>query len=126
MNTQTSTKANQYTTDPRQDAFLKAYYDPESQTYSNAYRSALAVGYSESTSKDILHNRPKWLSEKWGDSRHAEPEQLLEKLSEILEDGSVATRDRIKAIELMMKHYGMLKERLQVDARVLNIQSVLD
>lgn len=118
--------SNQYITDPRQDAFKAAYYDPSSSTYSNAYQSALSVGYSESTAKDLLHNRPSWLSEKWGETKVFEPEDLLRKLSDIIEDQSVNTRDKIKAIELMMKNRGMLKDRLLIDQRVLNIQSVLD
>lgn len=118
-------KANQYVTDPRQKAFKTAYYDPASPTYSNALRSALAVGYSASTAKDLLHNRPAWLSEKWGEMKVFEPEDLLLKLSAIIEDQGVNTRDKLKAIELMMKNRGMLKDRLQIDHR-LNIQSVLD
>ncbi len=124
MKTQTR-RANQHVTDPRQAAFKTAYYDPDSRTYSNAFQSALAVGYSESTAKDLLHNRPDWLSEKWGESRVFKPEDLLRKLSSIIEDPDVSTRDKLTAIQLMMKNQGMLKDRLLVDHR-LNIQSVLD
>lgn len=118
--------SNQFVSDPRQEAFKAAYYDPSSRTYSNAFQSALAVGYSESTAKDLLHNRPAWLSEKWGEERVFEPEDLLRKLSAIIEDSDVSTRDKLKAIELMMKNRGMLKDRLIMDHRLLNIQSVLD
>lgn len=117
---------NQYIADPRQQAFKSAYYDPSSASYSNAYKSALAAGYSVSTAKDLLHNRPKWLSDSWGEIKAFEPEDLLLKLSNIIEDPGVHTRDKLKAIELMMKNRGMLKDRLQIDQRVLNIQSVLD
>ncbi len=125
MKTQTR-RANQHITDPRQAAFKTAYYDPESRTYSNALQSALAVGYSESTAKDLLHNRPAWLSEKWGESRIFEPDDLLRKLSDIIEDRDVSTRDKLTAIQLMMKNQGMLKDRIELNARNLNIQSVLD
>lgn len=117
--------SNQHIPDPRQEAFKAAYYDPSSHTYSNAYQSALAVGYSESTAKDLLHNRPAWLSEKWGITKVFEPEDLLRKLSDIVEDQGVNTRDKLKAIELMMKNRGMLKDRFQIEQR-FNIQSVLD
>lgn len=119
-------QTNQHIADPRQEAFKKAYYDPDSRTYSNAYQSALAVGYSESTAKDLLHNRPSWLSEKWGEDKIFEADDLLRKLSDIIEDQSVTTRDKLKAIELMMKNKGMLKDRLEFNGRMLNIQSVLD
>lgn len=116
---------NQHISDPRQEAFKAAYYDPASRTYSNAFQSALAVGYSESTAKDLLHNRPAWLSEKWGEAKVFEPEDLLSKLSDIIQDQGVSTRDKLKAIELMMKNRGMLKERFDINHR-MNIQSVLD
>ena len=125
MKTLTPTRSNQYVIDPRQAAFKAAYYDPASPTYSNALQSALVVGYSESTAKDLLHNRPAWLSEKWGDEKVFEPQDLLLKLSAIIEDQSVNTRDKLKAIELMMKNRGMLKDRIELSAR-LNIQSVLE
>ncbi len=118
-------RSNQHIADPRQEAFKAAYYDPASPTYSNALQSALAVGYSESTAKDLLHNRPAWLSEKWGEAKVFEPEDLLRKLSDIIEDRGVNTRDKLKAIELMMKNRGMLKERFDITHR-MNIQSVLD
>jgi hypothetical protein len=119
-------QTNQYIKDPRQTAFLQAYYDPSSTTYSNAYQSAVQSGYSEATAKDILHNRPKWLSETTGEATGLDPTRLLGELARIVEDGSVATRDKLKAIELMMKHHGMLKNQVSVDKRVLNIQTVLE
>jgi hypothetical protein len=54
--------ANQHESDPRQLDFLDAYFNPKSKTYSNAYRSAKAVGYSESYSTQIK-NRSNWLPE---------------------------------------------------------------
>jgi hypothetical protein len=117
---------NQHVSDPRQDAFKQAYYNTESLTYSNALQSALAVGYSQSTAKDLLHNRPAWLSEKWGEAKVFEPDELLAKLSAIIEDGNTSTRDKLRAIELMMKNRGMLKDRVEIDERRISIESVLD
>lgn len=125
MKTQTR-RANQHIADPRQAAFKAAYYDPESRTYSNAFRSALAVGYTEATAKDILHNPPAWLGDFGGNEKIFEPDDLLRKLSDIIEDRDVSTRDKLTAIQLMMKNQGMLKDRLELSARRLNIQSVLD
>ncbi len=47
--------------DPRKLAFIAAYFDPGSDTYSNALRSALKVGFTPSYAKNILDVRPKWL-----------------------------------------------------------------
>lgn len=54
--------------DPRKAAFLAAYVDPESETFGNALRSALASGYSQEYAENITHKMPDWLAEKVGDS----------------------------------------------------------
>lgn len=54
---------NQYQADPRQSDFLARYLDPESETYSNALRSALAAGYKQEYAENILSLMPDWLSE---------------------------------------------------------------
>ncbi len=41
---------------------MTAYHDLVIRTYSNGFHSALAAGYSETTAKEVLHNRPKWLT----------------------------------------------------------------
>lgn len=119
------TQANSLPSDPRQTAFINAYYEPNSGTFSNAYQSALSVGYSHSTAKDILYNRPNWFRENQGDDEAGRKDLLLLRLSEIIEKRDIAVRDRIKAIELLMKHYGMLANKPTV-YQEFNIQNVLD
>ena len=48
---------------PKQEAFLSAYLDPKSDTWSNAYQSAIKSGYSEEYAKNITGQMPDWLSE---------------------------------------------------------------
>jgi len=56
-------KVNQYTApDPRQALYLKKYLDPKSDTFSNSYKSALAVGYSNEYSLSLIKELPAWLS----------------------------------------------------------------
>lgn len=110
--------------DPRQEAFMGAYYSPESATFSNAYQSALSVGYSHSTAKDILYDRPLWFREKQGVTTGVERDVLLRRLADIIDDNSVGTRDKLKAIELMMRHYGMLTNKVQLQ-QTFSIQDVL-
>lgn len=117
--------ANQYISDPRQDKFLEVYYDTDSPTFSNAYQSAIVSGYSQATAKDILHNRPKWLSDFGGKSNKYEPERLLEKLADIIDEDGVRTSDKLKAIELLMKHHKMLTDRVRVDNTQINIETLL-
>jgi len=119
-------KANQYISDPRQEGFLHAYYDPTSPSFSNAYQSAINSGYSHATAKDILHNKPKWLSEFSGESRKYEPEQLLVKLADIIDEKDVKTSDKLKAIELLMKHYKMLTDRFQIEKTQVNVEALLN
>lgn len=55
--------ANQYKDDPRQALFLKAYLDPKSETFSNAYQSAMVAGYEHEYAKTILSKDLDWLAE---------------------------------------------------------------
>lgn len=45
--------ANQYNMDPRQILFWNEYNNPKSETFSNAYKSALKAGYSEASATQI-------------------------------------------------------------------------
>ena len=55
-------KANQYQLDPRQKMCWDLYIDPNSPTFSNAYRSALTAGYEENTAAVITTLN--WFQEK--------------------------------------------------------------
>jgi hypothetical protein len=58
--------------DPRQAAFLAAYIDPKSPTYSNALQSALSAGYSQQYAENITSLLPEWLSERIGNDRRVQ------------------------------------------------------
>lgn len=49
--------------DPRQGKFIAFYTDPKSETYSNAYQSAVCAGYAPQYAESITSQRPKWLPE---------------------------------------------------------------
>lgn len=53
---------------PQQIEFIKFYLDPKSETFGNAYQSALKVGYSDTYAQNITDLMPKWLSENIGDA----------------------------------------------------------
>ena len=55
-------KANQWKLDPRQKMCWDLYIDPNSSTFSNAYRSALTAGYEENTAAVITTLN--WFQEK--------------------------------------------------------------
>ncbi len=49
--------------DPRQTLFLTYYLDPKSETFSNAYKSALKAGYANEYAENLMSLMPDWLSE---------------------------------------------------------------
>jgi len=49
--------------DKRQQDFLVNYFSPDSASYLNAYRSAIACGYRDEYAQNITAQMPKWLSE---------------------------------------------------------------
>lgn len=111
--------------DPRQQRFIESYFNVDSQTFGNSLQSAIAAGYSMETSKNLTHNRPRWLSEKLGQLLIMEPEHLLLKLSQIINSPQETTQNKLKAIDMMMKHRQMFGKRPSMNVLV-NIQNVLD
>jgi hypothetical protein len=111
--------------DPRQEKFLDLYFSVTSPTFGNCYQSATRAGYTSETARNLTHNRPKWLSEKLGQMQTMEPELLLLKLTGIINNPRETTQNKLRAIDMMMKHYQMFGAA-NVTALQLNIQSVLD
>lgn len=111
--------------DPRQERFIDSYFNVDSATFGNCYQSAIKSGYTVETARNLTHNRPKWLSEKLGQMHSIEPELLLLKLTTIINHPNEATQNKLKAIDMMMKHYQMFGGKNN-NLKVINIQSVLD
>jgi len=59
--------ANQFVLDPRQELFISYYLNPDSDTWSNAYQSALKAGYAEEYAKTITAQGTSWFSESISD-----------------------------------------------------------
>ena len=60
-------QANQWQNSPKQKLFLSFFLNPQSDSFSNAYQSALRAGYSENTAKTITSTQREWLTEKVSD-----------------------------------------------------------
>ncbi len=118
-------KGTLITLDPRQEKFLELYFSVTSPSFGNCYQSAMSAGYTSETARNLTHNRPKWLSEKLGQMQTMEPELLLLKLTGIINDRAETTQNKLRAIDMMMKHYQMFGDK-NVLAVQLNIQNVLD
>lgn len=97
---------NQFTIeDPRQRLFFKLYYDINSDSFSNCYKTALKCGYSENYAKELLSIKPKWLLDyqrKLGNSSEEIVKQAENNIKEVLtldttnsftsKDGTVYTK----------------------------------
>ncbi len=85
--------ANQYQLDPRQKLCWDYYINPDSETFSNAYRSALKAGFEDSTALNITVDP--WFVEK---SRTLNMLDKAEKvLNDVLED--IRSDDKILKIK---------------------------
>jgi len=113
--------------DPRQKRFIELYLDVGSRTFGNCYQSAIGAGFSDQTARNLTHNKPKWYSEIIGQNEGVQPEHLVLKLTEIINNPAETTQNRLKAIDMMMKHRGMYQAASHTLAfNQINIQSVLD
>ena len=126
---------NQYQPDPRQQLFLANYLNPKSETFSNAYQSAVKAGYSEEYASNILSQELDWLSESLRDEdmvRKAE-NALSEALGYVTvnEEGKVdsgVARVKLDATKLVLK--GMRKDKYSERSEVTgkdgqNIQFII-
>lgn len=60
-------QGNQWQNSPKQKLFLGFFLNPQSNSFSNAYQSALKAGYSDETAKHITSVPKEWLSERISD-----------------------------------------------------------
>jgi len=111
--------------DPRQQQFIDLYCDADSSTFGNCYQSAIKAGFTDQTARNLTHNRPKWLSEKLGQLQVMEPELLVLKLSQIINNSTETTSNKLKAIDMLMKHNSMYGSTYQNNVQI-NIQDVLE
>jgi len=112
--------------DPRQERFISLYLDTGSASFGNCYKSAIKSGYTVETARNFMHNKPKWYSEIIGQIQ-VQPEHLILKLTDIINSPHETTQNKLKAIDMLMKHNGMYptpSHTLQLNR--INIQSVLD
>ena len=84
-------KANQYKPDPRQSLFLQSYLNPKSETFGNAYQSAIKAKYSKEYAEVITGQMPTWLSENLGDAN------MLNRAEKNLKDFLENASEKVKA-----------------------------
>lgn len=112
---------------PRQQKFMELYLDVDSKSFGNCYQSAISAGFTEQTARNLTHNKPKWYSELIGQNSGIQPEHLLLKLTDIINDENETTQNKLRAIDMLMKNKGMYQTTPHSLAfNQINIQSVLD
>lgn len=108
--------------DKRQQDFLVNYFAPESASYLNAYRSALACGYKQEYAENITSQMPKWLSEQLGykDRIVAKAKNRLEQFIDEKSDKRVAS-DMVKfTLKTLGKDEGFT-ERNETVSKAINL-----
>lgn len=119
-------KVNQTVTalTPRQSAFVHAYSNPDSPTFSNTYKSALAAGYSEQSARNFTPKRNAWMSDIVGEMAEnaaISPEQIMATLTDIIHDDMEPTIIKLKAIEMTMRAYNMLVQQRDNSPKVVTL-----
>lgn len=115
MTTTNPNGANQYQLDPRQKLCWDSYINPKSETWSNAYKSAIKAGYEESTALQITTE--KWFTEK------VRRMNMLGKAERVLDD-TLETEHVVKKIGM----FGPIKDPetkeviYEVDTGILKIK----
>lgn len=99
--------------DPQKTRFLELYTNPKSNTFGDAYNTAIKVGYSESYAKNIMHILPDWLSDNVGTAKRLKKaEKLMDKIMDLEavdEEGKVDNAlisNQVKIINLIAKGIG--------------------
>lgn len=109
----------------RQYRFIEAYLTPSSETFANAFKSALAAGFSKSYARIITNNSLglEWVQEAKKNLSTYEPEHIYRGFQDIAQHGA-QDRDRLKALELMGKAQGMFIDRVQQQVEVKFVNDV--
>lgn len=111
------------TLNPKQMAFVAAYLNPKSLTYSKVGESLKAAGYSGSHS--VI--KSPWFQDiiKYG---RVTPDEVIEGLKK--ETVGRQAKDRIRAWELLGKHLKLFTDRVETDSKVevsvVNFKNVID
>ena len=111
---------------PKQKAFLSNWLDPESETYGNAYKSAINAGFKPGYAINILNESPKWLLSFTDrvDFGEEHIKQGIQGLALNAPNSRSPDDTRLKAYELLAKYRGMIDKQGGVNFTV--VQPILD
>lgn len=104
--------ANQWTITPRQIMFAELYFDTTSQTFADAYKSAILAGFSESYAKRITADSMniEWVEEARKRLVNFKPNHIVKQLENMALHAK-KDADKLRALELMARVNGMFIDR---------------
>ena len=105
-------KGKKHLLDPRQSLFLKNYLDPDSDTFANAFQSALSAGYNKEYAENIMSLMPNWLSENIEDA--AMVAKATSNLREFM-GMRLNTREKLDATKFVAERLGKKKFSLRTE-----------
>lgn len=107
-----ATVSNQWQSNPKQQLFLKNYFDATSKTFGNVFQSAIDAGYSESYARTLTRksNKNMWISE-YLSHNILLPEHIIAGITQIATSPETRQADKLRAYELMAKLSGMIIDR---------------
>lgn len=100
--------ANQWTLTPRQLKFAEYYFLPKSETYANAYQSAIKAGYKHQSAIKITSQSQnlEWIADARSMLANYTPHHIQQAYQKEYETATTA-KDRLHALDSMSKVLGM-------------------
>ena len=110
----------------KHNLFMDRWLSPSSETYGNAYKSALNAGFSRTYSLNIVNQAPKWISE-YLEKLDLTPEHIkqgLQSLAQAAPNSKSPDDTRLKAYEILAKVSGMIDNKQSTTVNI--VQPILN
>lgn len=112
--------------DDKKQTFLANYYDPKSETYANAYQSAIAAGYTHHYARTIMSPAVNntWVKPENYYKNTTLTQDHIVRSAEHLALRATKEETKLQALQFLAKIHGMLVEK-KISATV-NIEDLLN
>ncbi len=105
----------------KQRLFIDYWIEPTSETFGNAYKSALRAGFAPKYSMNMTGQAPKWLSESINkmDLHPEHIKQGVQKIATTTPNSKSPDDTRLKAYEMLARFNGMLDNKNTVNVQIV-------
>lgn len=100
----------------KQLKFVEYYYDPNSETFGEIYKSGVRAGFGKTYALRLMSNKLLWLDDAKKRLKFMTTDHIYQSLQDVAVKGD--NKDKLKALELMGKAQGMFIDRQQKDVHV--------